>query len=316
MGTGPVVTTDRRAGRDTTIYNDPLFNYAQYWTGRDYEHQAELLALRRLLSGNHYQHAADIGGGFGRLSAVLTDYADQVTLVDPSTQQLDLSREIFPGQPFERKLAEAAKLPFDDGSIDLAIMVRVLHHLPDPENELAELARVLRPGGHAVVEAANSAHAGRRLAALLRRQRISVDPVDIRAAQSWRRGSAPYVNHHPRTITRQLAAVGLEVRETLSASNFRHPLAKLLVPQRVLLAAERAVQRPLAGIHFGPSMFLMLEKQPTVPAPSPAMDDLTRLRRVTVSEPLLLPTAGAGGHAADDAQLVDSATYHSDDGCA
>jgi len=315
MGIGPVVTTESRAGRDPTIYNDPLFNYAQYWTGRDYEHEAELLALRRLLSGNHYRHAADIGGGFGRLSAVLTDYADQVTLVDPSTQQLDLSREIFPGQPFERKLAEAAKLPFDDGSIDLAIMVRVLHHLPDPENELAELARVLRPGGHAVVEAANSAHAGRRLAALLRRQRISLDPVDIRAAQSWRRGSAPYVNHHPRTITRQLAAVGLEVRETLSASNFRHPLANLLVPQRVLLAAERAVQRPLAGIHFGPSVFLMLEKRPTVPAPSPALDDVTRQRRSTVAE-LLLPTASAGGDVADDALLFDSATYRNDDGCA
>jgi ubiquinone/menaquinone biosynthesis C-methylase UbiE len=315
MGNGSVVSTESRAGRDPTIYNDPLFNYAQYWTGRDYEHQAELLALRRLLSGNRYQHAADIGGGFGRLSVVLTEYADQVTLVDPSTQQLDLSREIFPGQPFERKLAEAAKLPFDDGSIDLAIMVRVLHHLPDPENELAELARVLRPGGHAVVEAANSAHAGRRMAALLRRQRISVDPVDIRSVQSWRRGSAPYVNHHPRTITRQLAAVGLEVQETLSASNFRHPLANLLVPQRALLAAERAVQRPLAGIHFGPSVFLMLEKRPTVPAPSPVMDDVTRQRRGTVPEPPL-PTAREGGHVADDAQLVDSATYRSDDGCA
>ncbi len=257
MGNWPVVTTESRAGRDPAIDN---------------EHPAELLALRRLLSGNHYQHAADIGGGFGRLSAVLTEYADRVTLVDPSTQQLDLSREIFPGQPFERRLAEAAKLPFDDGSIDLAIMVRVLHHLPDPANELAELARVLRPGGHAVVEAANSAHARRR-------------------------GSAPYVNHHPRTITRQLAAVGLEVLETLSASSFRHPLANLLVPQRVLLAAERAVQRPLAAIHFGPSVFLMLEKRPTVPAP-------------------LLPTARAGGHVADDAQPVDSATYRRDDGCA
>jgi len=315
MGNGSIVTTESRAMRDPCIYNDPLFNYAQYWTGRDYEHQAELLALRRLLSGNHYQHAVDIGGGFGRLSAVLIDYADQVTLVDPSTQQLDLSREIFPGHPFERELAEAAKLPFDDGSIDLAIMVRVLHHLPDPENELAELARVLRPGGHAVVEAANSAHAGRRMAALLRGQRISAEPVDIRSEQAWTRGSAPYVNHHPRTITRQLAAVGLEVRQTLSASNFRHPLANLLVPQRVLLAAERAVQRPLAGIHFGPSVFLMLEKQPTVPEPSPEMDDITRQHRGTVAEPPL-PTAREGVLVADDAQFIDSATYHSDDGCA
>ena len=258
MGNWPVVTTESRAGRDPAIDN---------------EHPAELLALRRLLSGNHYQHAADIGGGFGRFPAVLTEYADRVTLVDPSTQQLDLSREIFPGQPFERRLAEAAKLPFDDGSIDLAIMVRVLHHLPDPANELAELARVLRPGGHAVVEAANSAHARRR-------------------------GSAPYVNHHPRTITRQLAAVGLEVLETLSASSFRPPLADLLVPQRVLLAAERAVQRPLAAIHFGPSVFLMLEKRPTVPAPSRGPPPV----RVDVP--------------AYDAQPVDSATYRRDDGCA
>jgi ubiquinone/menaquinone biosynthesis C-methylase UbiE len=266
------VTTESTAGRNTGIYNDPLFNYAQFWTGRDYEHQAELVALRRLLSGHRYQHAADIGGGFGRLAVILTEYADRVTLVDPSTQQLGLSREIFPGLLFERELAEAAKLPFDDDSIDLAVMVRVLHHLPDPDNELAELARVLRPGGHAIVEVANSAHAGRRVAALLRGQSIPADPVDIRSAESRRRGGAPYVNHHPRTIIGQLAAVGLEVRQTLSASNFRHPVAKALVPHRALLAAERAVQQPLAAIHFGPSVFLMLEKRPTVPAPSPSMD--------------------------------------------
>jgi SAM-dependent methyltransferase len=254
------VTAESTAGRMATFYNDPLFNYAQFWTGRDYEHQAEVSALRRLLGGRRYQHAADIGGGYGRLAILLTEYASKVTLADPSTQQLALSREVFPGEPFERELADAAQLPFADESIDLAVVVRILHHLPDPELELAELARVLRPGGHAVVEAANSAHAGRRMAAFLRGQRIGAAPVDIRSADSRRRGGAPYVNHHPRTITRQLAEVGLEVRQALSVSNFRHPVAKALVPPRALLAAERAVQQPLAGINFGPSLFLLLEK--------------------------------------------------------
>jgi SAM-dependent methyltransferase len=262
------VTTESTAGRKTDIYNDPMFNYAQFWTGRDYEHHAELAALRRLLAGRRYRHAADIGGGFGRLAVILTEYAARVTLVDPSTQQLELSREIFPGQPFDRQLAEAVKLPFADGSIDLAVMVRVLHHLPDPDKELAELARVLRAGGHAVVEAANSAHAGRRVAAFLRGQRIPAEPVDLRSAESRLRGTAPYVNHHPGTITRQLAAAGLDVRQVLSVSNFRHVLAKAVVPHRVLLAAESAVQRPFGRVHFGPSVFLLVEKRAAVPLPS------------------------------------------------
>lgn len=266
------MTTNSTTGRKADIYDDPMFNYAQFWTGRDYEHHAELAALRRLLAGRQYDHAADIGGGFGRLAVVLTEYAGRVTLVDPSTQQLELSREIFPGQRFDRRLAEAVKLPFDDGSIDLAVMVRVLHHLPDPDNELAELARVLRCGGHAIVEAANSAHAGRRLAAFLRGQRIPAEPVDIRSAESRRRGAAPYVNHHPGTITRQLAAVGLDVRQVLSVSNFRHLLAKAMIPRRVLLAAECAAQRPFARVHFGPSVFLLLEKRLSVQKPSGSGD--------------------------------------------
>ena len=266
------MTTDSTNVRKADIYNDPTFNYAQFWTGRDYEHQAELAALRRLLAGRRYEHAADIGGGFGRLAIILTEYADQVTLVDPSTQQLELSQEIFPGQPFDRQLAEAVRLPFADGSIDLAVMVRVLHHLPAPDNELAELARVLRPGGHAVIESANSAHAGRRVAAFLRGQRIPAEPVDLRSAESRDRGTAPYVNHHPVTITRQLAAVGLDVRQVLSVSNFRHRVAKAVVPHSVLLAAECATQQLLARVNFGPSVFLLLEKRHPVPIGSGIVD--------------------------------------------
>ncbi len=127
------MTTDSSTGRGAAIYNDPLFNYAQFWTGREYEHESEVSALRRLLGQRHYGHAADIGGGYGRLAIILTQYADRVTLADPSSQQLSLSREIFPGEPFARELADASKLPFADGSVDLAVVVRILHHLPDPE---------------------------------------------------------------------------------------------------------------------------------------------------------------------------------------
>jgi SAM-dependent methyltransferase len=255
------MTADGTVVRKTGIYDDPQFNYAQFWTGRDYEHEAEVAALRRLLGTRRYGHAADIGGGYGRLSVILTAHADRVTLADPSTQQLDLSRQIFPLERFERHLADAARLPFEDASIDLTLFVRVLHHLPDPAPELAEQARILRRGGHAIIEAANSAHARRRVLALLRGQHIPAEPVDIRSAESRNRGTAPYVNHHPRTLVQQLAAVGLELRRTLSVSNFRHPAAKALVPHRALLAAERVVQQPLSGIHFGPSTFLLLERR-------------------------------------------------------
>lgn len=74
-------TTAPRTG--SAHYDDENLNYADYWTSRTYEHQAEVMAVRRLLRGHAFEHAADIGGGYGRLSVVLADYARRVTLVDP-----------------------------------------------------------------------------------------------------------------------------------------------------------------------------------------------------------------------------------------
>lgn len=246
--------------RRSDFYNDPAFNYAEFWVGRDYEHQAEVIALRRLLRGHRFCHAVDIGGGYGRLSAILSEFADRVTLADPSRQQLDLSAQIFPGLRFERLLADAMHLQFPDHSVDLATLIRVLHHLPDPEPEFAELSRILRPDGYAVIEVANSVHMGRRVDGFLHGRRASRAPVDIRSDDSRRRGTAPYVNHHPRTVTSQLAAVGLRVHQVLSVSNLRHPLAKAALPQSALLAVEKVAQRPLGRLYFGPSVFFLLRK--------------------------------------------------------
>jgi ArsR family transcriptional regulator len=42
-------------------------------------------------------------------------------------------------------------LPVDDGALDAAVVALVLHHLPDPGRALAEMARVIQPGGRILV---------------------------------------------------------------------------------------------------------------------------------------------------------------------
>lgn len=81
----------------TNQYDDNPQSYRTYWEGRGYEHDAEVAALRRLLEGRHFGHAADVGGGFGRLVPVLREFADRVTLVDASRKQLDDAEEFLKG---------------------------------------------------------------------------------------------------------------------------------------------------------------------------------------------------------------------------
>jgi SAM-dependent methyltransferase len=155
----------------------------------------------------------------------------------------------------------AADLDFPAASVGLVAMIRVMHHLPEPAAALAEIARVLKPGGCAIIEVANSAHAVNRIRYLARRE-----PFPTAARDLGSPGGIPYVNHHPDAVARQFRAAGLVVRRKLSVSNFRHPLVKRIVPARALLAAERLAQEPLAGACFGPSLMFLLEKQAAGPA--------------------------------------------------
>jgi ubiquinone/menaquinone biosynthesis C-methylase UbiE len=244
---------------------DTDVDYLSYWTARSYEHRAEVMALSRLLQGRRFGHAVDVGGGYGRLSVLLCQYADRVTLADPSYRQLEIAGRYLERHPaIETRLTDAAHLDFEPASVDLAVMVRVLHHLPDPERELSEIARVVRPGGYAIIEAANVKHAVNRIRYWLNGRRIPTTPVDIRSEANRTSESIPFVNHHPAVIARQLAACGLHVERVLSVSNLRQPALKRVMPERLMLAAEHAMQVPLAPLSFGPSLFFMVRKQPAV----------------------------------------------------
>ena len=255
-------TSSKKTKRRADQYNDPKHNYLKYWDGREYEHAAEEIAIRKLLRYKpRFKTAVDVGGGYGRLCLLLEQFADKVTLAEPSQQQLDIAKEFLKDHPeVDRKLLQADDLQFPDGSIDLLTMIRVMHHLPDPSAEFTEINRVLSPEGYAIIEMANYAHFRNRLKHIARGQRMPVKPVDIRSAANKREDEIPFVNHNPRTVIRQLEHAGLTVEKTLSVSNLRSTQLKKMLPQGLMLAVERSVQRPLASSYFGPSVFFLVRK--------------------------------------------------------
>ncbi len=250
-----------RHKRKADQYNDPHHNYRKYWQGREYEHAAEEVAIRKFLKGRHFDTAVDVGGGFGRLCLLLEDYADRVTLAEPSRQQLDIAKDFLKGHPeIDRKLMQADDLQFADGSIDLLTMIRVMHHLPDPAPEFEEIARVLSADGIAIIEVANYLHMRNRLKHLARREHMPVKPVDIRSEANKKAGEIPFVNHNPYTVLRQLEHAGLRTSAVLSVSNLRSTRLKKYVPREIMVGAEHVLQRPLAWVYFGPSIFFLVRK--------------------------------------------------------
>jgi ubiquinone/menaquinone biosynthesis C-methylase UbiE len=250
-------TTKKKADQ----YNDPSHNYLHYWDGRDYEHAAEELAIRRMLNQKKFKKAADIGGGYGRLCLLLAEYAQHVTLAEPSQQQLDIAASFLKKYPnIDRKLMQADKLLFKNEELDLITMIRVMHHLPNPSAEFKELARVLSPDGYLILELANYAHARNRAKHIIKGQKMPLDPIDIRSAENKREDEIPFVNHNPKTVIKQLAHAGLKVESTLSVSNLRSPALKKIAPQGLMIAVERILQPTLAKTYFGPSVFFLVRK--------------------------------------------------------
>lgn len=253
--------TNPKLKKKADQYNDPTHNYLHYWDGREYEHAAEEIAIKKLLRGKRFNHAVDIGGGYGRLCVLLEKYSSKVTLAEPSQQQLDIAADFLKDHPeVDRTLMQADDLKFKDGSVDLFTMIRVMHHLPDPSTEFSEIARSLAPGGMAIIEVANYAHARNRLKHLVKGKRLPVKPVDIRSAENRRDEEIAFVNHNPKTVVRQLEHAGLHVESTLSVSNLRSSSLKKLVPRKLLLTAEYMLQKPLASSYFGPSIFFLVRK--------------------------------------------------------
>ena len=104
----------------------------------------------------------DAGCGTGSYSAALRRYVGAIDAVDLNPSMLGVARaklDRTPGCAVTLHEAGIDALPFEDDCFDAAMVNQVLHHLPDAPHDgrptlrrvLAELARVLRPGGAAII---------------------------------------------------------------------------------------------------------------------------------------------------------------------
>jgi len=104
--------------------------------------------------------ALDLGCGNGRHAALLADVADRVVGLDASRALLREASDRV-GESAALVQGDASRLPLATGTVDLAVYVATLHHLPtaaDRRASLDELARVLAPEGTALVSVWSTAH--------------------------------------------------------------------------------------------------------------------------------------------------------------
>src|SRR6266850_5018439 len=94
----------------------------------------------------------DLGCGTGRVSAALAPFVARVVAVDGSAAMLQAAKKrLHEFDNIDLRRGDLESLPIDDARLDAATLMLVLHHVPEPERAFAEVARVVKPGGRAVV---------------------------------------------------------------------------------------------------------------------------------------------------------------------
>jgi len=243
------------------------FDYPSYWTNRDYEHNSEVFAIQEFLKRiENVKTAIEIGAGFGRLTPSYSFRAKKTILVDPSSKLLKIAKKNSDSKntKFIKSRGENLKDKVKTNSIDLAILVRVLHHIKDPERVFSEINRILNKRGYFILEFANKCHFKSRISEFMKGNftySLDISKRDIRSEKSIKKKTIPFNNYHPDKIYNLLKESGFEIVDVRSVSNIRSSFLKRIFSTDTLTEIEKLIQRPLAKVTFGPSMFVLTRKK-------------------------------------------------------
>jgi SAM-dependent methyltransferase len=172
--------------------------------------------------------ALELGCGAGTYVRMLAGLGYRALGLDYSIPSLGRALAADPGRKGHYLGGDAYALPSRSGEVDLVVSIGVLQALSRPERALAEIARVLRPGGTLLVEALSS----RSLAARARRLHARLRQLPPRV-----------LTHDPDVVVGWLRSQGLavEARVPLYLPPRRLPALGRILDEPAVRAAVRSV---------------------------------------------------------------------------
>lgn len=133
-------------------------HWDEYWnaaegTGEIYDNEGRILRHVDALMPLKGLRVLEVGAGTGRDGIILARCGARVVSLDYSRPSLEMIRAGAPdGADIRAVCGDAFSLPFSDGTFDLVFHQGLLEHFRNPLDMLVEHRRVLRPGGHILVD--------------------------------------------------------------------------------------------------------------------------------------------------------------------
>ncbi len=252
---------------DVSDYDLFSYDYSQYWTKRRYEDLAEKHLLNKLLKKKSGEWFIDIGGSYGRLTSTYYHKYKNPVILDYSAKTLmnnyDILKNKYPN--IQLISANAYKMPIKDSVFDCGLMVRVLHHIENPEAYLRELKRIMKPDSTYIQEFANKIHLKAIVRALLRGNfKIFSKDIYKQPSKSITEGTGEniegiFLNYHPSNINELLEKNSFITKRKIGCSFLRVPFLKKLFNDQILLFLEKISQLTLSWTNISPSIFVETE---------------------------------------------------------
>jgi SAM-dependent methyltransferase len=247
-------------------YDTGGYDYRGFWQGKDYEHWSETRALRVAMRHlGRPRWLADFGGGFGRNAVQYLGRVDHAVLIDYSRSNLTRAAQLYEDEIASGHMfllrADLNQLPFVDAAFDSAIVVRVLHHLPDLNRTLREMGRVV--GRSWILDVPIKDHA---LGMMRGAVKGDIKPLRDDIPRQTGNTEYPFFNFKLEAVRRALLEQRWDTTQLASVNNFRRwdrrlPNAAVKGLAPLFHALEVGMQSVGKG-WWGPSQFVLALRQP------------------------------------------------------
>ncbi|MBP1691364.1 MAG: Methyltransferase type 11 [Bacteroidetes bacterium] len=251
-----------------------FFDESTSWQGDFYEKKNEYFsrliqrrkrygtAMLQGIPGGKHRTALDVGCGAGAYLEELVTMGYRATGMDLSPEMLEscrkrFDRKGFASSPVELCHGDIEHLPFQDHQFDLVLCIGVLGYLLTDEKALAEIMRVLKPGGHLLLNVTNlyslsdiDFHIRKKAISLLtfgRKNGRSPGDLGYAAQSDWMLKNRQYANksYRIRPFERMLSRLGLRRLDAMTFGFEFRLVRRLHVIPRPLLDRTELVMESL-----------------------------------------------------------------------